>query len=224
MKKPLTKLQETILQNFFAKPIGKSYFLTGGTALSGFYFYHRESLDLDLFTFETIEIEPVRQVFEAIATKTRLSLDHRVATEGYHKFFLTGKSGELKIDLVREQKVHFGDIKTFGKVRVDSIENIGSNKITAIFNRTEAKDFIDLYFILQKKLFTFQKLLKDAKKKDLGMNEFYLGHMLLEVKNLKNFPKMLTPFNKKSMENYFVFLANKLLLEVKPREYEMNNS
>ncbi len=217
MKKPLTKLQMEVLKNFFTNPIGKSYFLTGGTALSGFYFYHRESIDLDLFTFETIEIEPVRQIFETIATKARLTFDHRVATEGYHKFFLIGKE-TLKIDLVKDQQVHFGDIKTFGKVRVDSIENIGSNKITAIFGRTEAKDFIDLYLILQKKLFTFQKLLQDAKKKDLGLSEFYLAHMLLEVKNIRNFPKMLTPFNKKKMENYFVLLANKLLLEARPKE------
>lgn len=216
MKKLLTKLQEEVLKNFFTQPIGRSYFLTGGTALSGFYFYHRESIDLDLFTFETIEIEPVRQVFEAIATEARLSLDHRVATEGYHKFFLTGKNEELKIDLVKDQKVHFGDIKTFGKIRVDSIENIGSNKITAIFGRTEAKDFIDLYFILLNKLFSFQKLFQDAKKKDLGLSEFYLAHMLLEVKNLKNFPKVLIPFNKHHMESYFVSLANKLLLEAKP--------
>ncbi len=218
MKKILTKLQEEVLQSFFAQPVGASYFLTGGTALSGFYFNHRESIDLDLFTFETIEIEPVRQIFSAITTGARLSLDHRVATEGYHKFFLTGKNEELKIDLVKDQKVHFGNIKFFGNIRVDSIENIGSNKITAIFGRTEAKDFIDLYFILQKKLFTFQKLFQDAKKKDLGLSEFYLAHMLLEVKNLKNFPKMLVPFNKDEMKSYFVSLANNLLLEVKPRE------
>lgn len=216
MKKPLTKFQEESLHSFFAQPIGEAYFLTGGTALSGFYFHHRESIDLDLFTFEDIEIEPVRQIFEAVATKARLSYDHRVVTEGYHKFFLTGKDEELKIDLVREQKVHFGKIKTFGKIRVDSIENIGSNKITAIFNRTEAKDFIDLYFILQKKLFTFAKLFQDAKKKDLGLNEFYFAHMLLEVKNLKNYPKMLVPFNKDKMKSYFVSLANNMLLEIKP--------
>lgn len=216
MKKVLTNLQEDALQSFFVQPVGASYFLTGGTALSGFYFYHRESIDLDLFTFETIEIEPVRQVFEAIATKARLSLDHRVATEGYHKFFLTGKKEELKIDLVREQKIHFGKIKTFGKIRVDSVENIGSNKITAIFGRTEAKDFIDLHFILRKKLFTFAKLFQDAKKKDLGMNEFYLAHMMLEVKNLKDFPKMLVPFNKEKMKSYFVSLANSLLLKARP--------
>lgn len=117
-----------------------------------------------------------------------------------------------------DQKVHFGDIKTFGKVKVDSIENIGSNKITAIFGRTEAKDFIDLYFILKKKLFTFEKLLNDAKKKDLGLSEFYLAHMLLEVRNTKNFPEMPVSFNKGQMENYFVSIANKLLLDVKPKE------
>ena len=216
MKKPLTKLQEEVLKSFFAQPISKSYFLTGGTALSGFYFYHRESIDLDLFTFEDIEIEPIKQALNAIATTAHLSLDHQVATDGYHKFFLTGKKQELKIDLVKDQKVHFGDIKTFGNIRVDSIENIGSNKITAIFGRTEAKDFIDLYFILQKKLFTFAKLFQDAKKKDLGLSEFYLAHMFLEVKNLKNFPEMFTPFNKDQMENYFVSLANKLLLKAKP--------
>lgn len=218
MKKTLTKLQEDVLQSFFAQPIAKSYFLTGGTALSGFYFHHRESIDLDLFTFDDIEIESVRRIFETIATKARLSLDHRVATEGYHKFFLTGKNKELKIDLVREQKVHFGKIKTFGKVRVDSIENIGSNKITAIFGRTEAKDFIDLYFILQKKLFSFRKLFQDATKKDLGLSEFYLAHMILQVRNLKDFPQMLVPFNKEKMKKYFVSLANKLLLEVKPKQ------
>lgn len=218
MKKILTKLQEDVLLSFFSQPIGKSYFLTGGTALSAFYFYHRESVDLDLFTFETIEIEPVKQVLEAIATKAHLSLDHRVATEGYHKFFLTGKDMELKIDLVREQKVHFGKFRIFGKVRVDSLENIGSNKITAIFGRTEAKDFIDLYFILQRKLFSFAKLFQDATKKDLGLTEFYLAHMILQVKNLKNFPKMLVPFNEDKMKNYFVSMANKLLLKAKPKQ------
>lgn len=218
MKKPLTRLQEEVLQSFFAQPIGESYFLTGGTALSGFYFHHRESIDLDLFTFEMIEIEPVKQILEAVAKSAHLSLDHRVATEGYHKFFLEGKKEELKIDLVKEQKVHFGKIKVFGKVRVDSVENIGSNKITAIFNRTEAKDFIDLYSILQKKMFTFAKLLQDAKQKDLGMNEFYLAHMILEVKNLKDFPKMFVPFNKDNMESYFVSLANNLLIQIRPRD------
>ncbi|MBI3103489.1 nucleotidyl transferase AbiEii/AbiGii toxin family protein [Candidatus Daviesbacteria bacterium] len=218
MKKdtPLTNLQQTVLDLFFEKTIGKKYFLTGGTALAGFYFKHRRSIDLDLFTFEDIEVNSIKAVLTDIAKQTNTKLDHRVATVNFHLFFLIGKGKELKIDFVREQPVHFGQIKNFGRIRVDSIENIGSNKMTAILGRTEAKDFIDLYFIIQRKIFTFDKLLQDAKKKDLGLSEFYFAHMLLEVNNLKDFPKILVPFNKEGMIEYFVNQANKLLLNAKP--------
>lgn len=213
---PLTNLQQTVLDCFFQNPLGKKYFLTGGTALAGFYLHHRKSIDLDLFTFEDIEIAPVEQLLEDIAKKTNTTLDHRVNTAGFHVFFLLGKAAELKIDFVKEQRVHFGRFKKIGNVIVDSIENIGSNKITAILGRTESKDFIDMYFIIQKKLFTFEKLFQDAKSKDLGLSEFYLAHMMLEVKNLKDFPEMLVPFNKEKMIKYFIDQANKLLLKAKP--------
>lgn len=218
MKKvvPLTKLQQTVLEFFFENPIGQKYFLTGGTALAGFYFHHRKSIDLDLFTFEDIEITSIREVLLNVAKQTNTTLDHNVDTKGFHVFFLAGKDQGLKIDLVREQPVHFGPVKKIGSIRVDSVKNIGSNKMTAILGRTEAKDFIDLYFIIQKKLFTFEKLLQDAKKKDLGLSEFYFAHMMLEVNNLKDFPEMLVPFNKEKMIKYFIDQANKLLLKAKP--------
>ena len=218
MKKntPLTNLQRTVLEFFFEKPIGQKYFLTGGTALAGFYFKHRKSIDLDLFTFEDIEVNYIEAILTDIAKQTNTKLDHRVATKNFHLFFLIGKDKELKIDFVKEQPIHFGQIKNFGGVRVDSIENIGSNKMTAILGRTEAKDFIDLYFIIQRKIFTFDKLLQDAKKKDLGLSEFYFAHMLLEVNNLKDFPEILVPFNKEVMVEYLVNQANKLLLNAKP--------
>lgn len=215
-KTPFTKLQQAVLDFFFEKPIGKSYFLTGGTALAGFYFHHRKSVDLDLFTFEDIEITPVEEVLIKVAKKTNTTLDHRVTTPGFHVFFLVGKDQELKIDFVKEQPVHFGRIKKIQNIRLDSIENIGSNKMTAIFGRTEAKDFIDLYFIIQKKLFTFEKLFQDAKRKDLGLSEFYFAHMMLQVNKLKDFPEMLVAFDKEKMIRYFVNQANKLLLKARP--------
>ncbi len=218
MKKdtPLTSLQQTVLELFFEKPIGLKYFLTGGTALAGFYFKHRKSIDLDLFTFEDIEVNYIKTMLTDIAKQTNTKLDHRVATKNFHLFFLTGKDKELKIDFVKEQPIHFGRIKNFGRIRVDSIENIGSNKMTAILGRTEAKDFIDLYFIIQGKIFTFDKLLQDAKKKDLGLSEFYFAHMLLEVNNLKDFPEILVPFNKKAFVKFYQDLSSRLLLKIKP--------
>lgn len=43
-------LQDRFLERFFAAPFSQQFYLTGGTALARFYFQHRESLDLDLFT------------------------------------------------------------------------------------------------------------------------------------------------------------------------------
>ncbi|MBI4079170.1 MAG: nucleotidyl transferase AbiEii/AbiGii toxin family protein [Candidatus Levybacteria bacterium] len=217
-KNPLTKLQREALVHFFGTQLGQAYFLTGGTALAGFYFHHRKSVDLDLFTFEDIELPIMKQVLAFVAKKTKTVLDHRLATENYHKFFLLGKDEELKIDLVKEQPVHFGKIQSFDTIRVDALENIGSNKITAIFGRTEPKDFVDLYFILKKqRAFSFKKLFEDAKKKDIGLSEFYFAHMLRQVENLRDIPEMLVPFARGKMERYFLSLANRLLLSAKPQ-------
>ncbi len=46
----LTPLQQDFLVRFFAVPVGQRFWLTGGTALAAFYFHHRVSDDLDLFT------------------------------------------------------------------------------------------------------------------------------------------------------------------------------
>lgn len=43
-------LQDRFLAQFFASAVAGNFYLTGGTALARFYFHHRESIDLDLFT------------------------------------------------------------------------------------------------------------------------------------------------------------------------------
>ena len=45
-----TALQDRFLALFFTNAVADSFYLTGGTALARFYFHHRESIDLDLFT------------------------------------------------------------------------------------------------------------------------------------------------------------------------------
>lgn len=43
----MTGLQWSALRGFFSSPLSAQFFLTGGTALAGFYFGHRTSVDLD---------------------------------------------------------------------------------------------------------------------------------------------------------------------------------
>lgn len=43
-------LQDQFLEAFFSSQLSPLFYLTGDTALARFYFHHRESIDLDLFT------------------------------------------------------------------------------------------------------------------------------------------------------------------------------
>ena len=86
----------------------------------------------------------------------------------------------------------------------------------AAFGRADAKDFIDLYFLLKEKRADFDNIFAMAKKKDLGLSEFYLAHMLHRVTDIKNFPKTIKPFDKKELIAFFLDLSNKLFKKIKP--------
>ena len=63
VKDALNNLQNEFLKAFFARE--NSFFLSGGTALVGFYFGHRETHDLDLFTLNNDVDNGFRLVIEA---------------------------------------------------------------------------------------------------------------------------------------------------------------
>lgn len=56
--------QIAILKLFFASPFSRSFFLTGGTALSAFYLFHRESQDLDFFSLKPFDTLLLRNNFD----------------------------------------------------------------------------------------------------------------------------------------------------------------
>lgn len=208
----LSYLQWLVLKSFFSLPVSAPFFLTGGTALAGFYFGHRTSVDLDLFTLQSLNMASLRNCFNKIADS--LGGSYRIQTEA--ETILTGwietKEDKLKVDLVRDVPTHFGEMQTFEMIRIDSLENIGSNKITAIYGRTEAKDYIDLYWILENYRETdFDKLLEMAKRKDLGITDFHLGHILLAFKGFQNLPKTTPEISEQKVKSFFEKIGNKLL-------------
>lgn len=174
----LTPLQASVLEHFFATEAGEPFFLTGGTALAAFHLHHRVSVDLDLFTLDDLALREVDVVIPQLAADMGCRLGSMRRTEHYREVFLEPETGDpLKIDLVRDFGPQYGKRLRIDRVIVDSIENIGVNKITAILGRTEPKDFVDLYFILQAG-YDFDDLLAKAQTKDLGLHPFYLAGSL----------------------------------------------
>lgn len=216
----ITALQWSVLREFFSSPLSAQFFLTGGTALAGFYFGHRTSVDLDLFSLQTFDHRKLRTYLEEIAQ----SVDGVYAVKTDAASLLTGiiKVGEesLKVDLVQDIPVHFGTLQTFEAIRVDALENIGSNKITTVYGRLAPKDFVDLYWILEvdKKL-DFEELLKDAKKKDLGIADFHLGMIFLNPPPVNSFPATTPAVKPETMIGFFKKLGEKLAARAEKPQY-----
>lgn len=215
-----TKLQDQFLELFFSSAVAEDFYLTGGTALARFYFHHRESVDLDLFTNnQEVDFDQVSAIMRGIVHRSQLKVVKTIVTDTFIQYITEGsKEKNLKVDIVKDTPVRFGEIVVKGKLRLDSVENIGSNKIAAIFGRTDGKDFVDLYMILKRTKLTFDHLYAQAKRKDLGLSEFYLAEALAAVNKVELFPKVTPLIDEKELKAFYTGLSHRLLMKIKPEE------
>ncbi|MDP3028226.1 MAG: nucleotidyl transferase AbiEii/AbiGii toxin family protein [Deltaproteobacteria bacterium] len=160
------KIRNEVLKRLANKLDG--FYLAGGTALSLFYFQHRESLDLDFFTkdFSRTKIE----ILMADLSKDiglRAVLEGEVDKKGFAKMLvyslIIDEDDSLKIDFVEDvnkvleplsivdgipilskQDIYLRKILT-ACGSISSIDSLGRSVFVG--GRQEAKDFFDLYFL-----------------------------------------------------------------------------
>ena len=161
----------------------------------------------------------IGEFLRSIATDMGAVLEERIATQTYKEVYIKHPSGWIqRIDVVREQPVHFGTLQMIDGVRVDTLENIGSNKITAIFGRLEPKDYLDLYMIVNQSEWSFDTLFDLARKKDLGLNEFFFSFSLDSIEQINIWPKLHIELSIDEVKKYYHALAKTLIGRVKPEE------
>ncbi len=217
----LTPLQAAFLERFFSTEASRRFFLTGGTALAAFHLHHRLSKDLDLFTLDDQALQDVDRIIDEIIRDLGCTIGRARRVEHFRQFHLVQQGDDpsrfLQVDLVREFGPQFGERQQVGLVTVDSVQNIGANKVNAILGRTESKDFVDLYFILQQG-HDFQNLFAKARQKDPGLVEFFFAGALLQVNELTVLPHMLKPMDLATIQSFFTEIANKILDNLNPEQ------
>ena len=84
----------------------------------------------------------------------------------------------LKLDFANDLEVRFGDIvKTDLYYRTDSIQNMLTNKITALF-RYNAKDVVDIREIALHESIDWSQTINNARQKDAGIELTYISDIL----------------------------------------------
>jgi predicted nucleotidyltransferase component of viral defense system len=177
--KSLYNLQDRILDSVFQTE--NEFYLTGGTCISRFYQEKRYSDDLDLFTNGS-----ARFSFAIKNIKSALEQEFQLKTETDTKDFVRLRiNGILQVDFVNDSAERFKDVIVMeNNIIIDNIENILSNKLTAVLGRDNPKDIFDIYLISKYYNFSWNEILESAHRKSVFSNDDL-------ILRLRSFPHVL---------------------------------
>lgn len=166
------------------KELNLPFYLTGGTALSRFYFNHRYSDDLDFFVNQDDKFDDycilIYDKFLKSQRESNFILDKKrvIKSIDYMQIFLIKDQYELKVDFVNDVAPHFGEYFISDKnYKIDSLRNILSNKLCALY-RFEPKDIADIWIICKNYKCDFLEILSEAKSKEAGIDPVVIFEIL----------------------------------------------
>jgi len=143
-------------------------YLAGGTALA-LYLNHRTSVDLDFYSEEEIDNNEVLIKLQKIFNNLTVKL-HQKRT-----LFLT--INEVDFSLFYYPYKLIRKTEKYKKIEIASIEDVLAMKVGALVQRGKRRDFIDLYYLLQK--FSLEEILKLTLKKFPGYQEMLVLRALI---------------------------------------------
>lgn len=210
--KILTKRQLLILKKISEDEfINKNFYLTGGTALAGVYLQHRISEDLDFFSEKEFDVSLINVFLQK--NKKEIGFDKIDFQQSYNRniFFLHFPNEILKVEFTYFPFVRIDETaKEFG-VSVDSKIDIATNKLFTIYQRTAARDYIDLYCMVKEYGWEIEDLIKKAKVKfDWHIDPLQLGAQFIKAETVSDLPRMIEYFDKLKWREFFIEEAKKL--------------
>lgn len=211
----LTTRQQLLLDLLSKEKYIKKFCLTGGTALAEYYLQHRISEDLDFFSLVDVHPNAVQIIFKKI--KPRIKYQKLTFEDSMNRnlFFLHFPGEIIKTEFTYYPFEPIEQPKEIGGVRIESLIDIAVNKANTIFTNPRTRDFIDLYLILQTAGWTFEYLTKQSRIKfDMFVDPLQIAQQLLKVSAVKDYPRMLIPFDFKECEKFWLKEAQGLKKDI----------
>ncbi|MBI1971558.1 MAG: nucleotidyl transferase AbiEii/AbiGii toxin family protein [Candidatus Wildermuthbacteria bacterium] len=212
----LTEKQISLLQEIGQRQfVAQNFYLTGGTALAGFYLHHRYSEDLDFFSENEFDILQIDIVLREIKEKLGISAIDYQQSYNRNLFFLHFGRKVLKTEFTYFPFVRIEQGEKEYGVQIDSLLDIAVNKLFSIYQRTKARDYIDLYAIIQEKGYTISDLISKAKNKfDWHIDVLQLGTQFMKAREAEDYPRMVTEILPEEWQRFFVEEAKKFKRQI----------
>lgn len=213
--KIITPTQLLFLDLFSDSSLTKDFYLSGGTALTGFYFPYRYSEDLDFFSKNEFDIQTILVFLKSIKNRIKyLELDINT-TFNRNLVFLKFSDHTLKTEFTHYPFPQDTPPNKYKKISIDSLTDIAINKLFTIYQKPRSRDFMDLYMICKKEKLTITDLIKKAKIKfDWHIDPLKFGSQLLLCKDIKDFPNLVNNLKESDWQSFFLNEANKLAPQI----------
>ena len=196
----LDKPRRDLLPNF--SKLKDSFYLAGGTALA-LYLGHRDSIDFDFFSpieFSTAVL--FSQLEEILKGHSLL----RIQEEKNTLTLLV--NSEIRISFFYYSAPLLEPLLDEENLKIASIIDIASMKLSAIVSRSVNKDYVDLYYILQS--ISLNKLLKQVKVKLPSLDENLILKSLVYFEDMQIEPLSFQQDKKVPMETVKYFLVQQV--------------
>lgn len=193
----LTRDSKGILIALGRSPFFREAYLAGGTA-AALQLGHRLSHDLDFFTTQDFEEQPLVQHLDSLG-------DFKLDRLGWKT--VLGFFGEVKFSYFFYKYPLLEPASTYRGVKIASLADIAAMKINAIAGRGSRRDFVDLYFITQSAPPLRRCLeLYEQKYKNLAQNRVHVEKSLVYFDDAEEepLPEMLKPVDWEEIKKFFL--------------------
>lgn len=201
-QKIITHRQAKALEFITAAPFARQYYFSGGTALAEYYLHHRLSEDLDFFSVAKVPGKEIVGFVDVLGQHLGASKITYSKTFERHIFILTFPDGDLKMEFTWYEHRPIGRMATHNDIKVDSFRDLAVNKLMALIDRFEPKDFVDLYFILKKRPL---RLIQNDLVKKFGfkIDRLTLAAEFSKVERIHSLPRMVRPLSIGELKDFF---------------------
>lgn len=171
----LTPFQVQVAQLFFGLPTSAGFLLAGGAALAAQHLTARPTQDLDIFTGPGRgDLTAARDAFERAIRERSWTVRRVRDSSSFSRLVVSGPE-DLLVDLALDAPPHEPTAMsaagpTFG------LEELAGRKLIALFDRAEARDFVDVYALVSR--FSKPVLVTHAAAVDGGFDHLVLADMI----------------------------------------------
>lgn len=186
----LTAFQLEVARVFFALPAAEGFLLVGGAALAAHELTRRPTRDLDLFTAPGVgDVAEAETQFVDAASDRGWRVEVLTRNASFARLLVHGPE-ELLLDLAVDSRPGRPVTASIAGPTYDPVELAG-RKLTALFGRAAARDFVDVYALAQR--FGKDAMLREAAQVDAGFDHDVLAQMMRHLPRYADEDLLLDP-------------------------------